>query len=103
MVGVMKGTINVIYFVFFNFSQPSLIMLRTNKVAPSININIYKHFYKEVKVFDCCHGKTLTTPSKSKKQTKKCQHFFPPNGHLPFLNVKKYILPEFDHQHYSLP
>ena len=50
MVRVMKGTINVIYFVFFNFSQPSLIMLRTNRVAPSLNINIYKHFYKEVQV-----------------------------------------------------
>ena len=60
MVPVMKGTINVIYFVFFNFSQPSLIMLRTNKVAHSINTNIYKHFYKEVEVFDCCHGIILS-------------------------------------------
>ena len=31
-------------------------MLGTNKVAQSININIYKHFYKEVEVFDCYHA-----------------------------------------------
>lgn len=35
-------------------------MLRTNKVAHSINTNIYKHFYKEVEVFDCYHGIILS-------------------------------------------